>query len=81
MLLPVGLRLAKEAERLVDGLAGFTTEQALRRAVRDLSRRIAEYLRAPEGRRSRSGSGSTIWWRAGGPCGQPSEPVVRNRLP
>lgn len=49
VLLPVGLRLAKEAERLVDGLAGFTTEQALRQAVRDLNGRIAEYLRAPEG--------------------------------
>lgn len=46
-LLPPSLQLAKEIERLPETVDGLPSEQAVRETVRDLNRRIAEYLRAP----------------------------------
>lgn len=50
-LLPTGLQLAKEVERLADELATHPTERSVRETVADLNRRIAAYLRAPDGPR------------------------------
>ena len=47
--LPLSIRLAAEVERLPERLDRLASEQAVREAVADLNRRIAEYLRAPEG--------------------------------
>ncbi|MGW0040087.1 DnaJ family domain-containing protein [Rhodococcus sp. NPDC003348] len=46
-LLPPSLQLRREVERLSDVVADLPTEQAVREAVADLNRRIADYLRAP----------------------------------
>ena len=48
-LLPTPLRLAREIERLPETVRKLPSEQAVREAVRDLNRRIAEHLRAPAG--------------------------------
>lgn len=48
-MLPPSLRLAKEIERLPATVRDLATEDAVRAAVRDLNRRIAEHLRAPAG--------------------------------
>jgi len=49
VLLPTSLRLAREIERLPEVVADLPSEQMVRERVRDLNRRIAEYLRAPSG--------------------------------
>lgn len=46
-LLPPSLQLRREVERLPGTVADLPTEQAVREAVADLNRRIADYLRAP----------------------------------
>jgi hypothetical protein len=48
-LLPTPLQLRKEVERLPETVRDLPTEQAVRAAVSDLNRRIAEWLRAPGG--------------------------------
>lgn len=48
-LLPVPLRLRKEAERLPDTLAELRSEQDVREVVRDLNQRILQWRRVPEG--------------------------------
>jgi hypothetical protein len=48
-LLPTPLQLRKEAERLPETVRDLPTEEAVRAAVSDLNRRIAEWLRAPVG--------------------------------
>jgi hypothetical protein len=48
-LLPTPLQLRKEAERLPDTVHEMPSEQAVRAAVAELNRRIAEWLRAPSG--------------------------------
>jgi hypothetical protein len=48
-MLPVPLRLRKEAERLADTLGELRSEQDVREVVRDLNRRILEWRRIPEG--------------------------------
>jgi hypothetical protein len=48
-LLPTPLQLRKEVERLPETVRDLPTEQAVRAAVSDLNRRIAEWLRAPDG--------------------------------
>jgi hypothetical protein len=48
-LLPTPLQLRREIERLPDTVAGLPDEQAVRNLVRELNRRIAEWLRAPVG--------------------------------
>jgi hypothetical protein len=46
-LLPPSLQLAKEIERLPETVRDLPSEQAVRETVRDLNRRVADYLRAP----------------------------------
>jgi hypothetical protein len=46
-LLPTSLRLTKEIERLPEAVRDLPSEQEVREAVRELNRRIADYLRAP----------------------------------
>ena len=48
-LLPTPLQLRREIERLPDTVAGLPDERAVRGLVRELNRRIAEWLRAPVG--------------------------------
>jgi hypothetical protein len=48
-LLPTPLQLRKEAERLPDTARDLPSEEAVRAAVSELNRRIAEWLRAPSG--------------------------------
>lgn len=48
-LLPVSIRLRKEIDRLPSALRALRDEGAVRDAIDDLNRRIAEFLRAPEG--------------------------------
>ncbi|MBY6351409.1 J-domain-containing protein [Rhodococcoides corynebacterioides] len=48
-LLPTPLRLRKEIENLRDTVAGLRTEDAVRAEVRELNRRIMDYLRIPVG--------------------------------
>jgi hypothetical protein len=48
-LLPTPLQLRKEAERLPEAVRDLPTEEAVRAAVSDLNRRIAEWVRAPSG--------------------------------
>ncbi|GAA5119772.1 DnaJ family domain-containing protein [Pseudonocardia adelaidensis] len=48
-LLPTPLQLRKEAERLPEEVRDLPTEEAVRAAVSDLNRRIAEWVRAPSG--------------------------------
>lgn len=48
-LLPTPLQLRREIERLPDTVAGLPDEQSVRSLVRELNRRIAEWLRAPVG--------------------------------
>jgi hypothetical protein len=48
-LLPTPLQLRKEAERLPETVRDLPTEDAVRAAVSDLNRRIAEWVRAPTG--------------------------------
>jgi DnaJ-like protein len=50
-LLPPAVQLRKEVDRLPEALRELPTEQAVRDAVRELNRRIAEFLRAPTGPR------------------------------
>jgi Domain of unknown function (DUF1992) len=50
-LLPPAVQLRKEVDRLPETLRALPTEQAVRDAVRELNRRIAEFLRAPSGPR------------------------------
>jgi hypothetical protein len=48
-MLPVPLRLRKEAERVSDTLSGHRSEHDVREVVRDLNRRILEWRRIPVG--------------------------------
>jgi hypothetical protein len=48
-MLPVPLRLRKEAERVSDTLAEHRSEHEVREVVRDLNRRILEWRRIPVG--------------------------------
>lgn len=48
-LLPTPLQLRKEAERLPDTVRHLPSEQEVRAAVAQLNRRIAQWLRAPDG--------------------------------
>ena len=48
-MLPVPLRLRKEAERLPDTLGELRSEHDVREVVRDLNRRILEWRRIPVG--------------------------------
>jgi hypothetical protein len=48
-LLPTPLQLRKESERLPETVRDLPTEEAVRSAVADLNRRIAEWVRAPSG--------------------------------
>lgn len=48
-MLPVPLRLRKEAERVPDTLGEHHSEHAVREVVRDLNRRILEWRRIPVG--------------------------------
>jgi Domain of unknown function (DUF1992) len=48
-MLPVPLRLRKEAERLPDTLGELRSEPDVREMVRDLNRRILEWRRIPVG--------------------------------
>jgi Domain of unknown function (DUF1992) len=48
-LLPTPLQLRKEIERLPETVRDLPTEEAVRSAVTDLNRRIAEWVRAPSG--------------------------------
>ncbi|GAA4880515.1 DUF1992 domain-containing protein [Saccharopolyspora cebuensis] len=48
-LLPPSLRLRKEVQRLPETVSELPTERAVRDAVAELNRRIAEHLRAPSG--------------------------------
>jgi hypothetical protein len=48
-MLPVPLRLRKEAERLPDTLGELRSEPDVREVVRDLNRRILEWRRIPVG--------------------------------
>jgi hypothetical protein len=48
-MLPVPLRLRKEAERLPDTLGDLRSEQDVREVVRDLNRRILQWRLIPEG--------------------------------
>ena len=48
-LLPTPLQLRKEAERLPETVRDLPTEEAVRAAVSELNRRIAEWVRAPSG--------------------------------
>ncbi|HLU59549.1 MAG TPA: DUF1992 domain-containing protein [Pseudonocardia sp.] len=48
-LLPTPLQLRREIERLPETVRDLPTEEAVRDVVRDLNRRIAEWVRAPTG--------------------------------
>jgi DnaJ-like protein len=48
-LLPTPLQLRKEAERLPETVRDLPTEEAVRAAVAEVNRRIAEWVRAPSG--------------------------------
>ena len=48
-LLPTPLQLRREVERLPETVAGLPDERTVRDVVRELNRRIAEWLRAPVG--------------------------------
>jgi hypothetical protein len=48
-LLPTPLQLRKEIERLPETVRELPTEEAVRAAVRNLNRRIAQWVRAPSG--------------------------------
>jgi hypothetical protein len=48
-MLPVPLRLRKEAERVSDTLSEHRSEHEVREVVRDLNRRILEWRRIPVG--------------------------------
>jgi hypothetical protein len=48
-LLPTPLQLRKEAEHLAETVRDLPTEDAVRAAVSELNRRIAEWVRAPSG--------------------------------
>jgi hypothetical protein len=48
-MLPVPLRLRKEAERVSDNLSDYRSEREVREVVRDLNRRILEWRRIPVG--------------------------------
>jgi Domain of unknown function (DUF1992) len=48
-LLPTPLQLRKESERLPETVRDLPTEEAVRAAISDLNRRIAEWVRAPSG--------------------------------
>ena len=47
--LPTPLQLRREIERLPDAVAGLPDERTVREVVRELNRRIAQWLRAPVG--------------------------------
>jgi DnaJ-like protein len=46
-LLPTSLRLARQVERIDETVRKLPSEQAVRAAVAELNRQIADYLRAP----------------------------------
>ncbi len=48
-MLPVPLRLRKEAERVSDTFSDYRSEREVREVVRDLNRRILEWRRIPVG--------------------------------
>jgi hypothetical protein len=48
-LLPTPLQLRREAEQLPETVRDLPSEEAVRAAVSDLNRRIAEWVRAPSG--------------------------------
>jgi len=48
-LLPTSLQLRKEIERLDESVRGLASEQAVRDVVAGLNRRIADWVRVPEG--------------------------------
>jgi hypothetical protein len=90
-LLPPSVQLRKEIDQLPQTLRGLRTEQAVRDAVRELNRRVAEHLRAPTGPRVPVGpvdvDTAVRRWRADRgtaaapepPAVAPAEPPVRRR--
>ena len=75
-LLPTPLQLRKEAERLPETVRDLPTEEAVRAAVSDLNRRIAEWLRAPVGPtvpvRLVDGEAIVRGWRSARPAPPPA---------
>src|SRR5690348_12590063 len=66
-MLPVPLRLRKEAERLPDMLGELRSEQDVREVVRHLNQRILQWRRIPEGPqvylRLVNEEDMVAWWR------------------
>jgi hypothetical protein len=79
-LLPTPLQLRKEVERLPEAVRDLPTEEAVRAAVSDLNRRIAEWLRAPSGPavpvRRADAEAIVQGWRAARPAPPPVPPVT-----
>ena len=77
-LLPTTLQLRKEVERLPEEVRDLPTEEAVRAAVSDLNRRIAEWLRAPSGPavpvRRADAEAIVQGWRAARPAPPPVPP-------
>jgi Domain of unknown function (DUF1992) len=75
-LLPTPLQLRKEAERIPEAVRDLPTEEAVRAAVSELNRRIAEWLRAPEGPavpvRPVDADAVVQGWRAARPAAAPA---------
>jgi Domain of unknown function (DUF1992) len=75
-LLPTPLQLRKEAERIPEAVRDLPTEEAVRAAVSELNRRIAQWLRAPEGPavpvRPVDADAVVQGWRASRPVGAPA---------
>jgi len=79
-LLPTPLQLRKEVERLPEAVRDLPTEEAVRAAVSDLNRRIAEWLRAPSGPavpvRRADAEAIVQGWRAARPAPPPVPPAT-----
>lgn len=75
-LLPTSLQLAREAERLPEDVRDLPSEQVVRERVRDLNRRVAEYLRAPKSPfvpvRPVNADAIVAQWREGWELGRPA---------
>jgi hypothetical protein len=75
-LLPTPLQLRKEAERIPEAVRDLPTEEAVRAAVSELNRRIAQWLRAPEGPavpvRPVDADAVVQGWRASRPAAAPA---------
>jgi hypothetical protein len=84
-LLPPSLQLAKEVERLPETVRDLPSEQAVREAVRDLNRRIADYLRAPSAPQVPVGpvdaDHAVAQWRETGAPTPPSPPAPEPARP